>query len=492
MIYIYRSFYIVSVLSMCYKIKKETRLFFQRLYSLKHAPIELWLAYFLKFLESYAYFSMSVNFVLFLSDEYGFSDLEAGTMYGIWGLLITLYGFVTGIFIDKLGVKKSLVVGGLLSIIGRAIFSIFRAKWIMFTSVCFFMPCGFSLAIPVLSIGIKRYTNENNRTLCFAIFYSCMNIAAVFSGPITDYFVQTFGTGIIVLGFHLSALRLVFLTGTLSTILYTTIAAFAFREIDVDSSGKESIISIEKKNTLETIKRITKDRVFYSLMGFSVILVGVNMIFRYLDAAFPTYAKRELGSDVPYGTLYSINPAIIVFLVPVLSGFLAKYDPYKCIIVGTCISASSVFFMCLGSYYISALLFIVFLSLGEATYSPRVYEYTLLVSPKGEEGIYAMMATAPMFLTKLFVGMLSGGLLQVYCPEEGPRRCWMVWFITGCIAITSPICLIIFSKCIHGEAVKKRIEQERLKNNSGEIYVVPEIPVKKTIDVSHVDIFSIE
>ena len=49
---------------------------------------------------------------------------------------------------------------------------------------------------------------------------------------------------------------------------------------------------------------------------------------------------------------------------------------------GSFVSAGSVFFLCLGASYLTSILFVVTLSLGEAVYSPRVYEYTMLLSPK--------------------------------------------------------------------------------------------------------------
>ena len=64
--------------------------------SLSGSPPELWKAYVLKFLDSYAYFSFSLIFTLFLSDEFGMSDVEAGTYYGVWGALVTVFGLFTG------------------------------------------------------------------------------------------------------------------------------------------------------------------------------------------------------------------------------------------------------------------------------------------------------------------------------------------------------------------------------------------------------------
>ena len=72
------------------------------------APRELWILYVLKLLESFAYFSLSYVLVLYLSEEFGYSDQGAGWLYGFFGMLISLYGVFVGFIIDQLGVKRSL------------------------------------------------------------------------------------------------------------------------------------------------------------------------------------------------------------------------------------------------------------------------------------------------------------------------------------------------------------------------------------------------
>ena len=64
---------------------------------------ELYIIYLLKALTSYAYFSLSLVYVIYLSDEFGVGDEAAGASYGIWGALIVLWGILLGPVIDMLG-----------------------------------------------------------------------------------------------------------------------------------------------------------------------------------------------------------------------------------------------------------------------------------------------------------------------------------------------------------------------------------------------------
>lgn len=64
---------------------------------------DLFIIFVLKVLESYNYFSLSRIFVLYLTENFGVDDLTAGTLYGLWGTLLVLYGFILGGAIDFLG-----------------------------------------------------------------------------------------------------------------------------------------------------------------------------------------------------------------------------------------------------------------------------------------------------------------------------------------------------------------------------------------------------
>jgi drug/metabolite transporter superfamily protein YnfA len=89
--------------------------------SLAGSPRELWITFSIKFLDSLAIFSMHFILVLYLTSEFGFSDVKAGTIYGAYGALITTYSIGTGLIIDQIGVVKSMYAGVFISLIGRVI-----------------------------------------------------------------------------------------------------------------------------------------------------------------------------------------------------------------------------------------------------------------------------------------------------------------------------------------------------------------------------------
>jgi hypothetical protein len=98
--------------------------------------------------------------------------------------------------------------------------------------------------------------------------------------------------------------------------------------------------------------------------------------------------------------------------------------------------------------YIAIFFFIVVESMGEALWSPRLYEYAAAVAPKGQEASYMALSVLPMFLAKFVVGGFSGWLLTRFCPAEGPRHSGTMWFIIGCMALITPLGTWLFRKQI--------------------------------------------
>jgi hypothetical protein len=199
----------------------------------------------------------------------------------------------------------------------------------------------------------------------------------------------------------------------------------------------------EKASMYEIMRETIWSATFWRFLVVILVTLNVRMIFRHLDATLPKYMIREFGKDVPKGTIYSINPLMIMILVPLITAATTKVDPLIMIHHGCYISATSVFFLVLSTSIPACVFFVVFLSIGEAIWSPRLYDYTCSIAKEGREGTYMALSSAPLFLAKLPVGMMSGYLLQKFCPEEGERNSKIMWLIIGLTTASSPILLTL-------------------------------------------------
>jgi hypothetical protein len=229
-------------------------------------------------------------------------------------------------------------------------------------------------------------------------------------------------------------------------------------------------------DTIRLFRGLLQQDGFYRLLGFLVLIAFLKLIFMQMYYVFPTFGIRELGEGAPVGRLWNINSIFVIILVPIVGALTQRFPAYAMVILGGAISAASVFIMALPPawfeplanglvghwighgylglkgpvhpYYVSIALFVVLLSVGEAFYSPRVYEYAAAIAPKGQEASYSALSYVPFLLAKLLIGTFSGILLAKYCPETGERHSSMMWLAVALTATIAPVGLIALRRFI--------------------------------------------
>jgi MFS family permease len=204
---------------------------------------------------------------------------------------------------------------------------------------------------------------------------------------------------------------------------------------------------------------------------FLLLIAFLKLIFMQMYYVYPKFGIRELGDGAPIGRLWAINPILIILIVPFVGALTQRFSAYKMVMLGAVISAASVFIMALPTawfeplanglvghwlghwylrlhgavhpYYVMIALFIVVLSVGEAFYSPRVYEYAAAIAPRGQEASYGALSYVPFLLAKLLIGTFSGMLLARFCPEHGERHSEILWLALALTATVAPVGLIL-------------------------------------------------
>jgi hypothetical protein len=248
--------------------------------------------------------------------------------------------------------------------------------------------------------------------------------------------------------------------------------------LQLERSAWSGIGETVRKSAIDTaqlFRRLIGQSGFYRILVFFLLIGFLKAIFLQMDYVFPKFGIRELGLYAPVGKLANINAIMIILLVPIVGALTQKFAAYRMVMVGGAICAAGVFIMALptewfvpaangavgqwlghaylgltGSvhpYYIMAALYLIVFSVGEAFYSPRVYEYAAAIAPKGQEASYGSLAYLPFLVGKFLVGF-GGWLLAMFCPEQGPRRSGTMWLIFALAASVAPIGLIALRRYI--------------------------------------------
>merc|ERR1719463_439607 len=271
-----------------------------------------------------------------------------------------------------------------------------------------------------------------------------MNLAAITAAPAIDIFHACFPDGAVftILGhsYAVSTYRLLIFSGACMTFLSCFVSLVLIRE----QSEEERRAERQDREPGSIIHEVTASPAFWRFFLLVVLLLGVRIIYRHLDATFPKYMVREFGSHALYGSVIAINPLCVCLVVPLLAPISMRVHPLRMILLGASVSSVSPFFLAAGHTYTTAVFFVTCLSLGEAVWSPRLFEYTVMVAEEGREGTYMALASAPTFMATLISGAMSGWLLETFCPAKGPRHSELMWFLVGCMSILSPIMLYCF------------------------------------------------
>jgi len=129
-----------------------------------------------------------------------------------------------------------------------------------------------------------------------------------------------------------------------------------------------------------------------------------------------------------------------------VTALTSKKDTYTMMIIGTFVMASPTFILALGPNLYTILSYITLMTIGEAMWQPRFLQWVAEIAPKNMTGIYMGIGQFPWFLTKVITSLYSGWFLMNYCPADtlpSGLNTETMWLIYGCIAIISPIGLIL-------------------------------------------------
>src|SRR5215475_2427308 len=264
-----------------------------------------------------------------------------------------------------------------------------------------------------------------------------MNVAYVAAGWIFDY-VRQINWHVSLFGFEPTSYQQLFIVSLVFEVVLFPVIYFLRRGAEANDrgsvvdgsshsrgttpafwSGIRATVRKSATDTAHLFRRLIGQSAFYRLLVFFLFIGFLKAIFLQMDYVFPTFGIRELGFNAPIGRLSAINAIIIIFLVPIVGALTQKFAAYRMVVVGGAICAVAVFIMALPTqwfmaaadspigqwlghgylglegnihpYYIMSALYLAVFSVGEAFYSPRVYEYAAAIAPKGQEASYGSL-----------------------------------------------------------------------------------------------------
>jgi len=463
---------------------------------LRGAQRELWLTFLIKFLIYTAYSVTNKTMVLWLSKDLGFSDQAAGALVGwVWAPAMTIFTLLAGSITDAIGLRRTFFLGVAICTVARSVMVVTTIPSLALACGVLPLAIGEALGTPVLLAATRRYSTVAQRSISFSIIYMIMNVGYIAAGWIFDY-VRQLNLHVSLFGFQPSSYEQLFIVSLVFEIVLFPVIYFLRRRPEATNPASAGVIDQASRSrgpsesflsgiwktvrqsaidSAHLFRRLIGQSGFYRLLLFFVFIGFLKAIFLQMDYVFPKFGIRELGANAPVGKLSAINAIVIICLVPIVGALTQKFAAYRMVVIGGIICAAGVFIMALPTewfisaangvfgqwlghaflgvqgniqpYYVMAALYLIVFSIGEAFYSPRVYEYAAAIAPRGQEASYGSLAYLPFLVGKLLVGT-GGWLLAAFVPEHGPRHPGTMWLIFALAASVAPIGLILFRSYI--------------------------------------------
>ncbi len=397
---------------------------------LKETRKEYWGIQIINFLDCSFYFAMLTIATVFLSHDLGLDDKQAGYSTALFTSATSLMLFISGSYTDWLGIKRSLHLSmGAMLLLRLAIVVIGLVPSLphrgLLASVVLFLMAPFMAAIQtVFQSSCQRFTTPRSRSAGFNLWYLFMNVGAAAAG---------FSIDIIRKLLHLPNVH-VFTMGVITAVLCLVVGARMVKReeqlvsVDADPEAKKEEVKVQSKSPWQAAREVVREPTLWRLLVLIALILGVRAVYAYLYLLMPKYWLRTIGPDAAIGTLNAINPIGIVIGLILFIPITNKFNVFKMLIYGAMISAFSLFPLALPwnifshdiaqAHYIMALICMVIVTIGEVSWSPKLYEYTAAIAPKGQEGIYLGLSLIPWFVAKTLVSAFSGHFLEYWSPEK--------------------------------------------------------------------------
>ena len=431
-----------------------------------------WVANSVELLERLAYYAVFIVITLYLSNVWGFSDVEAGVISGTFSAFLYLLPTFAGAYADKIGFRSAIILAFALLTLGygglgllptmlegaglvnyemTTTFSGLENSYLRWSivPVLVLIVLGGSFIKAVISGTVARETTSETRAKGYAVFYMMVNIGAFTGKTVVDPLRKSMGDqGLVYLNFFSAAMTLMALVAVF----------FFYKSVKTEGQGK-SFAEIGRGMW----KVLTNAR----LMILILIISGFWMIQSQMYATMPKYVIRLIGENASPGWYANVNPLIVFVLVNFITSFMKKRTAITSMTIGMLIIPLSALVMAggtlVGTDYIMGLHPVAFMmivgiamqAVAECFISPRFLEYFSLQSPKGEEGLYLGFSHLHSFFSYLFAFGLSGFLLEKYLPDprgfaspeayaSATQNAHYIWFVFVGIGLVSAVALLIY------------------------------------------------
>lgn len=350
--------------------------------------------------------TMVVPFLsLYLTDNLGFKEGDAGSILFFFGLGSVLGSYLGGKLVDKIGFYKVMVLSLFFTGIGFIILQYMKTFWGLCIGILTVVTVADAFR-PAIFVSIKAYSKPENQTRSLGLLRLAINIGMGIGPTLAGLIIVAKGYDLL---FWIDGI-----TCIIAILLFTRLV-------------KETKLKGNKKGTEQKAKGknlVYKD---FSYWIFTAICFLMGMTFFQYITAIPLYYKEIFKLDeFKISLILAINVVIIVIIEMPFINYLEKkiISNTKLILYGTALFGLS-FFLLYENYWIGILLIgVIVLTFGEILGFPYTNAYAIKRAKDGHEGSYMAMYAMAFALAHMLSPKIGLSIIEVYGYQVN-------WLVTG-------------------------------------------------------------
>jgi len=294
--------------------------YFRDFQVLRETRSEYWGIQLVNLVDCVMYFGLLNIASVFLSENVGLNDEQAGYSVALFTTATTIFLFFSGTVTDWLGIRLSTHIAMLAQgALRRGVALVGLLPWLphrgLLATVLLLLMAPFMAMIQtVFQSANKRFTTDRSRSAGYSLWYLVMNIGAAGGGFLIDLVRKWLGWS----NAH------VFTIGAVAGLVCSALTWLTIRsEKQLDLGEAEPArdaapeapapaAPVERRNPLQIALAVIREPTLWRLVVLIGLILGARAVFAYLYLLMPKYWLRTIGQDAAIGTLQAINPILIV------------------------------------------------------------------------------------------------------------------------------------------------------------------------------------
>ncbi len=291
----------------------------------KNHPKGLFVLFFTEMWERFGFYTVMAIFVLYLSENFHWSDTETGNVYGLFLGGVYFTPLIGGWLADNvLGYSKTIIIGALTLSLGYALMAVPTKdpSFLYFALVIAVIGNGlFKANISVLVGNLYSHANGSLKDAAYNIFYMGINVGAFFAPiaavEIKDFMMNNFHTTLAEgynAGFGLAAIGMI-----ISVIIFTSFKKH-YKSADYKSKDKGN----ENRDVILT-KKQEKDRIVALLITFAIVIF-FWMVYYQNGFTLTLFAQNYTQVYVDNITFLLFDPVSLFAVIAIILGLVGLFN----------------------------------------------------------------------------------------------------------------------------------------------------------------------